>query len=119
MLDMDLRLRTAKLRRFIVQNYSMIEKLLKLKQADFSASYDDLSVCPTITKWRNQILVMKAENIPFTLKELDVTAKDIKELGVLDNKIGEVLKWLHSQTIINPKINKKHILLRMASKYVG
>lgn len=119
MLDMDLKLRTNKLRKFIVENFSMIEKLLKLKQADYSGSKDDLSVCPTVIKWQEEIKKMQSDGVPFSVKELEITAKKIKELGYSEKNIGRVLTWLLNQSIVNPKINQKSTLLALCLKYKG
>ena len=117
MLDMDLKLRNSKLRKFIVENYLRINKLFKLKQADYSASYDDLGVCPTIIKWQNEIEKIETENVPLSIKDLDITAKDITGLGFSDNQIGEVLSFIFNQAVINPKMNKRDKLLDMVYKY--
>ena len=60
--------------RFIVKNYEYLEELMLLKQADYSACKDDLSPAPTVVKMRAILENMKAEGVPFTLKELSVRA---------------------------------------------
>ena len=119
MLDMDLKLRTNKLRKFIVENFSMMEKLLKLKQADFSACKDDLSVCPTVLKWQEEIIKMQSDGTPFSVKELQITASEMLDLGIDANKISGILKELLSQAVVNPIINQKTTLIAMVNKYTN
>ena len=116
MLDMDLKMRATKVRKFIVENYSLLDKLLKLKQADYSASKDDLKVCPTITKWKQELAKMKAEGVPFSLKDLKITANQLMEMGIRGNQLGETLKTLFYKVLENPKLNTQTKLLEMASK---
>lgn len=117
MIDMDLKLRQNKLRKFIVDNYFMLDQLLKLKQADFSASLDNFEVCPTVQKWQQEIKTMKAEKVPFTPKDLLVTAKDVMDAGFKGKEIGKVLSELFYQVVYNPKLNEKERLLRKINSY--
>ncbi len=116
MFDMDLKLKPAKLRKFIVENYQMIEKLLKLKQADYSAGLDDLSVCPTIIKWQREMEKMKMDGTPFSIKDLKVSAKDVTDAGFKGKQIGEVLNYLLNQSILNPKKNNRQSLMSLIYK---
>lgn len=117
MIDMDLKLRQNKLRKFIVDNYSILDQLLKLKQADFSASLDNFEVCPTVQKWQLEIEKMNKEKVPFTPKDLLVTAKDVMDAGFKGKEIGKVLNELFYQVVYNPKLNEKERLLRKIYSY--
>ena len=85
-----------------------------MKQADFSACKDDLSVAPTVQKWRALYEKMQAENTPFTLKELAVRGDDLLHLQIQPNRISTILQNLLDHTAVNPQDNYKERLLRLA-----
>jgi tRNA nucleotidyltransferase (CCA-adding enzyme) len=116
MLDLDLKTKESKIRLFVVKNASEIDDLLKLKQADFSACKDDLSVAPTVAKWKGVIEKMKAEKVPFSVKELNISAKELVELGFLGKEIGLTLNKLLELSVLNPKINTNEKLKETALK---
>ena len=116
MLDLDLRMRENKIRRFIVDNYQHIEDLLNLKQADYMAGMDKQDASPTITKWLKIIEDMKSEGVPFSFKELAITSADLMQIGFKGKSIGKMLKELFDYCVINPKQNQKQILVNKAQK---
>jgi tRNA nucleotidyltransferase (CCA-adding enzyme) len=116
MLDIKSDMKESKIKLFVVENYPLIEKLLDIKQADFSACKDDLSVAPTVAKWKGVIEKMKAENVPFSVKELNISAKELVELGFLGKEIGLTLNKLLELCVLNPKINTNEKLKETALK---
>ena len=114
MYDMDCKTGEAKLRRFFVEHYSILAKLLLLKQADFSACMDDLREAPTCTRWKKLLTQMKEENAPFTLKELAVNGTDLLALGLQPARISEVLHKLLLHAATAPQDNQKERLLALA-----
>ena len=52
MYDVDLQTRANRIKKFIVDNLKNFDKLLMIKQADFSACKDDTSEAPCVTKWK-------------------------------------------------------------------
>ena len=116
MVDLDLSMKEVKVRRFIANNYQMINELFLLKQADFSASKDDLSVAPTIIKWKGIIDKMQKEGAPFCLKELKISAKRLMEIGFSGKEIGEVLKELFDRAVCGTIANEKSVLEDCALK---
>jgi N-acetylglucosaminyldiphosphoundecaprenol N-acetyl-beta-D-mannosaminyltransferase len=62
---------------------------------------------------------MKLEGVPFTLKELKVTATDLIDLGYKGELIGKELKKLHSLTIKDAKNNNREFLLKTAKNDIG
>lgn len=118
MIDMDCSMREAKVRSFIVQNYNRLDLLFKIKQADFKGSMELEGRVPTIEKWEKIILKMKEEGVPFSLKEVNVSAIDLKELGYEGAKIGDQLKKLWEHVVVFPKDNQKEKLIKMAKKSI-
>ena len=111
MKDLDGKMGENKVKKFIIKNYKLIPKLYLLKQADFSACKDDLSICPTIIKWKKIEEDMKREGVPFSVKELKITATDLINLGYKGKDIHETLDKLLNLCIENPKLNVKEKLL--------
>lgn len=116
MYDLNGMVREAKLRRFLVENYAILDELLLVKQADFSGCKDDLSVAPTVKKWKDLLTQMKREKAPFTLKELSINGDDLLALGVEKHLISTKLKALLFHLAVNPKDNKKEKLSLLVTK---
>lgn len=114
MYDFDCKTGENKLRRFFVEHYPLLEDLLKVKQADFSACTDDLSIAPTIVKWQAILEKMRRENAPLTLKQLAVSGKDLLALGISPPRVSHLLHALLLHAVCNPKDNEKTRLLKLA-----
>ena len=117
MYDFDLKTSENKVRRFLVEHYPLIEKLLAIKQADFSGCKDDLSPCPTAIKWRQILKKMQEENAPKSLKELSVNGNDLKEEGFPDHALSGILQKLLLHAVCTPTDNKKARLLKLAKAF--
>ncbi len=113
MYDFDCNTSENKLRRFFVSHTDLSDDLLRLKQADFSACTDDLSVAPTCARWNTLLAKMHRENVPFSVKELNVDGIDILETGIPPRHVSEILKRLLLHTAIMPSDNEKARLLRL------
>ena len=116
MVDLDLNMRESKIRLFIVENLKYFPDLMLLKQADFSAGKDDLSPAPSVVKWRKIFDEMKAENLPFTVKELDITAQDLINMGFIKERLGLALKTLLKKAVSGEVKNEKAALIKAAAK---
>ena len=114
MYDMDGKTGENKLRRFFVERGDILQDLLLLKQADFSACKDDLRPAPTCIRWRSLLEKMHAENVPFSLKELRVNGNDLLEAKLPANKLSAILSALLSHVAITPKDNEKTRLISLA-----
>ena len=118
MYDFDLKTKESKVRKFIILHYPLIDSLLKIKQADYSGCMDDLSPCPTGEKWRNIIQKMQEENVPFTVKQLAVSGKDLQEAGLPTSRLAEILNALLLHLAISPRENEKARLIILAKNYI-
>lgn len=118
MYDFDCQTTENKLRRFFIEHYDCLDELIALKQADFSACMDNTSPAPTCQKWQALLEKMRAEGVPFTLKELAVNGKDILQLNFPQNRTAELLHHLLLHTAICPSDNEKSRLLRLAQGYM-
>ena len=114
MYDFDCKTKEPKLRRFFIEHYEILEELLLIKQADYSACTDDFGIAPTCRKWRTILDSMRKEHAPFTLNDLAINGNDLKALGIPAPKLAHVLHELLLHTAVNPKDNEKVRLLRLA-----
>ena len=114
MYDLDCKTSENKLRRFFVAHLDILEELLLVKQADFSACMDDFSIAPTVKRWTDLLDKMKAEGAPLRVKDLALSGKDILELGITESKIATVLNALLTHAAVNPEDNNKQRLSTLA-----
>lgn len=116
MRDYNLQMKESKLRHELVEDYSLLPKLLKLKQADFSACKDNLNEAPCVTKWKDVLQKMREEGTPFTLQELAVRGEDLLSVGIPPEKIGAALKELLFFCAQDGTLNTKEKLLKHIEK---
>ena len=102
-------------RRFIVDNYPKIERLLLLKEADIKASNSDL-VPLTVVRWREIIKTMQTTNSPFGLKDLKINGKDLNELGLKGRIVGDILDKILDIVLENPLLNERRKLISLVEK---
>lgn len=103
-----------KLRRYLVENYRILPELIALKQADFSACMDNVSVCPTKIRWENLLQKMHEEGVPFSLKGLKITGKDLLNAGMPPENVGKTLRELLRICACEPQENTPERLLKRA-----
>ena len=115
MYDYDLKTKENKLRKFIVSHYDIFAALLLVKQADYSACKDNLSPAPCVIRLKNLEAKMRAENVPFSLKELAVRGNEIAPLLPSPRYVGATLNELLLHCAMNPSDNVKERLLRLAA----
>lgn len=103
-----------KVRKFIVNNLAIFDELLLLKQADFSACKDDLSVAPCVVKWKGIYEKMQNEGVPLTLKELKVRGDELIGAGICPDETAKTLKMLLGECAIGNVLNEKEKLINYA-----
>lgn len=103
-----------KVRKFIVRNLDVMDDLLKLKQADFSACKDDLSIAPCVKKWKDIMARMKKEGVPFTLKQLAVRGDELITAGLERENVGKALEFLLGECALDARLNDKEKLIKLA-----
>lgn len=114
MYDMNCMTRENKLRRFFVTHTDLLQDLIDVKQADFSACTDDLSTAPTVLRWTALLEKMRLENVPFSLRGLAVNGNDLLALGIEKTRISQLLQALLLHVAIFPNENEKTRLLHLA-----
>ena len=116
MLDLDLKMREVKIKRFMAENLDILQELFLIKQADFSASKDNLSLSPTVEKWKNILAEMKESGVPLSCKELDFDSKLLIDLGLSGKEIGNALKTLFDYALTGRVKNDRAQLQALAQK---
>ncbi|MBQ0099195.1 MAG: hypothetical protein KBS91_01445, partial [Firmicutes bacterium] len=96
------------------KNNSIINKLLLLFQADYSGCKDDLNVAPLVEKWSEIMEKMKQENIPFSIRELNVNGLDLQRIGIKKAETSKVLDSLLKCVCDLEIKNEKNSLLKKA-----
>lgn len=114
MYDMRCDARENKIRKFIVRHGAILQKLLLIKQADFSACRDDLCEAPCVTKWRAIYEKMKEEGAPLNLKQLNVKGNELLACGIPPERIGKVLSALLDDCAMEPSLNENSALIKRA-----
>lgn len=105
-----------KVRKFIAANIDIFDKILLLKQADYSACKDDFKTAPTVLKFKGIYEKMREEGLPFTLKELNINGNDLLEMGFPPEEIGNTLKKLLADCAIKIVPNDRAKLCERAQK---
>lgn len=119
MYDYDLKASERKVRKFIVKNYDLIDKILLLKQADFSGCRDSLNTAPCVTKWREIINKMREEGAPFNIKDLKVRGDKLISAGVPKERAAEALCYLLCECAAGNIKNEEKTLLKQALLFCG
>ena len=118
MYDLKCDAHEGKIRKLIVANKDIFDKLLLIKQADFSACRDDLSEAPCVTKWRAIYKKMTEEGAPTELKELKIRGDELIAAGVPAHLVGKVLEELLYDCALNARLNDGKTLLARVEKGV-
>lgn len=116
MYDFNCQTSENKLRRFFAAHYPILEKLLLIKQADFSACMDNLSLAPTCARWRKLLEKLEQEHAPLTIKQLALSGKDLLNAGIEPCRIAQTLEHLLYHAVCNPKDNVKERLIKLSKK---
>ena len=119
MRDYNLEMKESKLRRELAENYDLLEELLLLKQADFSACKDVLSEAPCVTKWRAMLEKMRREGSPLKMSELAVGGADLLKAGVKPQEVGTVLNEIFYRCVMDGHMNDRAKLLAYIGRHYG
>lgn len=116
MYDLKCDAHEGKIRKLIVANKDIFDKLLKIKQADFSACMDNESEAPCVTKWKGIYKKMQEEGAPTELKMLEIKGDELLKAGVPAPLVGKVLEELLYDCALNSRLNDKKTLLARVEK---
>ena len=115
MYDINANAKEVKLRRFVARNHGHIDKLIALVRAD-SAGTGIFTDCPRADRFDATLAKMRADGVPFTVRELAVDGNDLKKFGLRGEKIGETQRTLLDACIEGRQKNEKSGLLALAAR---
>lgn len=98
--------------------------LLRLRQADLMGKGRQRgnlgNDADTVNKMMDLVSEVLEQTPAFTLKDLAVNGKDLKEMGVTPGpEMGQILRELLDVVVEHPELNTKEELLGMARQYVA
>ena len=92
--------------------------LIKVRIADDSAKNQEL-VKNNIKIFNETLTLTKKiikEKQPYSIKDLDISGKDLMELGYEGKEIGEILNFMLDKVIENESLNNKNTLIKLINK---
>jgi tRNA nucleotidyltransferase (CCA-adding enzyme) len=103
-------------RRAVMLGRETFERLIALRRADVVGSGWPVQRVASADNWQRELDNMLAEGVPWTVAELKVTGHDISQwLGIPPSPmVGEILKALHRECVMNPKRNSREALKKSA-----
>ena len=107
-----------KLKKFLVTHIDILDDLLALKQADFSACKDDTSVAPCVVRWSAVFDDMKKDGVPLSVKELAVRGDELIKEGVPPALTGKTLFYLLKECAAGNIQNDRVKLLKQAVCFI-
>ena len=117
MFDLEGRAKPSTIRRRAAQlGKKAFERLIAIRRADVVGSGKPVERVPSADNWQRELDRMMAEGVPWTVGELNVTGRDISQwLGIPPSpRVGEILKALHRECVMNPKSNNPEALKKSA-----
>ncbi len=119
MYDYSLQARESKVRKFIVAHPDILDDLLLLKQADYSACKDRTDKAPCVGKWEKIRENMIKEGVPMSLKELAVRGDELIAAGLNKADTSSALNFLLGECAADARLNKKQTLVNLALSRFG
>lgn len=114
MYDLNCKTRESKLRVFLAEHSELLKDLFLLKNADYEACGYHTGECPTVTRMRKVLQRMREQGAPGSLKELNLTAADLKQNfpEIPARHYGVILKKLFELAVKMPSLNTKQQLCK-------
>jgi len=115
MVDLQGNMSEKKLRWFLAQHSGIMPKLLMLKQADYVGSGIKSDTAPSVIRFTQLLQRMRQEGAPFSLKELNISGKDVSSALGSDSisLTAAVLSRLWRRAAIDPTLNNRDSLLKL------
>lgn len=116
-LKMDARENTVRL--FVQKNYDILDKLYKLKQADYIGGGICEGVCLSAERLMETYISMVKDGVPFTVKDLKVSGEDLVRLNIPQARRTEALNELLKEcALVDTKLTSREKQLKYLEKYI-
>ena len=104
-------------RKAIMLGRESFERLIAIRRADVTGSGKPEADIVSADNWQAELARMLAEQVPWTVRDLAVTGRDIETwLGIEPSpKVGRILKALHRECVISPASNNRETLKKRAA----
>ena len=118
MKDLNGDMKERKLRVFILKNADIIEDLISVKIADGCACKLTDGISISAYKMMTLLKIMREEDLPFSVKELEINGREVIEIIGEDNKnftaktLDKLLEYVAVKDVINEKESLKKKVLR-------
>lgn len=119
MYDLNGETSEKRLREFIIENQEIIDDLIKLKRADWGGSGILQGRSPSADRLESVYADMKANNVPFTAKELSITGQDLIDIGIPPANRGKAIKGLLKIGASNYKYHERDYALKFLRNYIN
>lgn len=106
----------VKIRRLIADNYEFIQDLISLKNADARACRDLDVNFNGYDRFISILDQVKVDGTPISLGDLNISSRELMELGFTGKELGEIRKKLRDECVDKPSLNSREILIKMAKK---
>lgn len=119
MFDLEGKARPKTIRKYAIKlGKQLFEMLIELRRADYIGSGMVHDKVVSAEHWQTELIRMLEQNVPWTVKDLVISGKDIIEvLGVEPSpSIGVILDVLFRECINHPAVNQRELLLKRAAK---
>lgn len=106
-----------KIRKFVAkEGINFVEKLIKIQYADIAAqsNYKYNEKVENIKIFNEKCNEVFNDKTAITLKELNISGNELINIGFVDKEIGDTLKILYNEALMNPNINSNNKLLSKA-----
>jgi hypothetical protein len=113
MYDKDEQTKMGKLRVFVAKNIDRIDDLVDLIRADRKATGMEHSDEVRLEKIKNDIIL---EGAPLKITDLKIDGATLILEGIQPVRIGELLKDLWTECVVNPSLNNEEWLLAQIRK---
>ena len=116
MYDLNGEAKESKVRKKIQSlGYPVFEELIELRIADFIGSGTEQEPVETAVKFKTIMDRMKEENVPMSLKEMDIKGSDIiNTYDVHGEAVGDTLEKLLKHCALRPQDNNRDSLIKEA-----
>lgn len=118
MYDLKCQAKQTTVRKFIQEHADIIDKLIALKRADYIASGMAHTKCNSGERLYQELILMKKEGIPLSIKNLKIDGNDLINLNIPKEKRNSLLKELLQATVVGGQMLKKEEQIKFVQKNI-
>jgi len=97
-------------------SFELLEKLFKLFRADSESSFKKQDKLEKIDRCEMLLKEIKDDKEPICIKDLKIDGNDLIDIGLKYKQIGNALKFLLNNVIMDPFLNNKDDLIKLVKE---